>query len=104
MKQKITQSLVERAPTPAQGKSNLYADSEMRGFYLIVTSSKRSFYVQSLVNGKQVRTKLGDAAVMSAKDARDLARTTLVGMRQGKNPNEERRKATSCAASRSRRR
>lgn len=93
MKSKITQALVERAPAPGKGKSTLYADSEMRGFYLIVTPTKRSFYVQSLVNGKQVRTKLGDHPAMDAKQARDTARRTLVGMRGGTNPNEERRKA-----------
>lgn len=93
MKSKITQSLVERAPSPVRGKSALYADSEMRGFYLIVTPTKRGFYVQSLVNGKQVRTKLGDHPAMDAKQARDAARKTLVGMRAGTNPNEERRKA-----------
>lgn len=93
MKSKITQALVERAPVPDRGKSTLYADSEMRGFYLIVTPTKRSFYVQSLVNGKQVRTKLGDHPAMDAKQARDAARQTLVGMRAGTNPNEERRKA-----------
>jgi integrase len=71
----------------------LYADSEMRGFYLIVTPTKRGFYVQSLVNGKQVRTKLGDHPAMDAKQARDAARKTLVDMRAGANPNEERRKA-----------
>lgn len=93
MKSKITQSLVERAPKPDQGKSDLYADTEMRGFYLIVTPTKRSFYVQSLVNGRQVRTKLGDHPAMDAKQARDAARQTLVGMRGGVNPNEERRRA-----------
>lgn len=93
MKSKITESLVERTPTPERGKSTLYADSEMRGFYLIVTPTKRSFYVQSLVNGKQVRTKLGDHPAMDAKQARDTARKTLVDMRSGSNPNEERRKA-----------
>lgn len=93
LKTKITQALVERAATPERGKSTLYADSEMRGFYLIVTPTKRSFYVQSLVHGKQVRTKLGDHPAMDAKQARDAARQTLVGMRAGTNPNEERRKA-----------
>lgn len=93
MKSKITQALVERSATPDKGKSTLYADTEMRGFYLIVTPTKRSFYVQSLVNGKQVRTKLGDHPVLDAKHARDLARSVLVGMRGGTNPNEERRKA-----------
>ncbi|HEL4163764.1 TPA: tyrosine-type recombinase/integrase [Stenotrophomonas maltophilia] len=93
MKSKITQSLVERASKPEPGKSVLYADTEMRGFYLIVTATKRSFYVQSLVNGRQVRTKLGDHPAMDAKQARDAARQTLVGMRGGTNPNEERRRA-----------
>lgn len=93
MKSKITQALVERSPTPERGKSVLYADTEMRGFYLIVTPTKRSFYVQSLVNGRQVRTKLGDHPAMDAKQARDAARHTLVGMRGGTNPNAERRKA-----------
>lgn len=93
MKSKITQSLVERAPRPEPGKSVLYADTDMRGFYLIVTATKRSFYVQSLVNGRQVRTKLGDHPAMDAKQARDAARQTLVGMRGGVNPNEERRRA-----------
>jgi len=65
----------------------------MRGFYLILTHTKRSFYVQSLVNGRQVRTKLGDHPAMDAKQARDAARQALVGMRGGTNPNEERRKA-----------
>lgn len=93
MKSKITQALVERSPMPEYGISLLYADTEMRGFYLIVTPTKRSFYVQSLVNGKQIRTKLGDHPALDAKQARDMARTVLVGMRGGTNPNEERRKA-----------
>ena len=93
MKAKITQALVERAPTPERGRSSLYADPELRGFYLIVTPTKRGYYVQSVVNARQVRTKIGDHPSLSAKDARALAAKTLVGMRAGNNPNEERRKA-----------
>ncbi|MFT0179089.1 Arm DNA-binding domain-containing protein [Pseudomonas benzopyrenica] len=93
MKSKITQSLAERAPVPERGRSTLYADTELRGFYLIVSPSKRAYYVQSLVNGRRVRTKLGDHPALDAKTARDLARKTLVSMRGGANPNEERRKA-----------
>jgi integrase len=93
MKAKITQALVERAPYAERGKPVLYADPELRGFYLIVTATKRAYYVQSLVNGKQVRAKLGDHPALDAKQARDAARQTLVGMRGGTNPNEERRKA-----------
>src|SRR5437868_4977315 len=93
MKSKITQSLAERAPIPSKGTTNLYADPELRGFYLIATPTKRSYYVQSLVHGRQVRSKIGDHPALSAKDARDLARGVLVSMRAGTNPIEERRKA-----------
>ncbi len=93
MKAKITQALAERAPIPEIGKNILYADPELRGFYLIVTPTKRAYYVQSLVGGKQVRAKLGDHPALDAKQARDAARRTLVNMRNGINPNEERRNA-----------
>ncbi|HEU0153014.1 MAG TPA: tyrosine-type recombinase/integrase [Arenimonas sp.] len=93
MQSKITQALVEKAPLPPKGKSSLYADTEMRGFYLIVSGTKRGYYVQSLVNAKQVRTKIGDHPALTAKDARALAARTLVSMKSGVNPSEERRKA-----------
>lgn len=93
MQAKITQALAERAPVPPKGTTVLYADTELRGFYLIVSPTKRSFYVQSLVNGRQVRTKFGEFPALDAKQARDLARKTLVAMRAGSNPNEERRQA-----------
>ncbi len=52
MKAKITQALVERAPTVERGRTVLYADPELRGFYLIVSNTKRSYYTQSLVRGR----------------------------------------------------
>lgn len=93
MKIKITQALAEHAPRPLSGPPSLYADPELRGFYLIVTPTKRGYYVQSLVHGKQVRTKIGDHPAITAKDARALAAKTLVSMKAGVNPSEERRKA-----------
>ncbi|MFT3761990.1 MAG: integrase arm-type DNA-binding domain-containing protein [Pseudoxanthomonas sp.] len=93
MKAKITQALVERAPPVERGRTALYADPELRGFYLIVSSTKRSYYTQSLVRGRQVRTKIGEHPALAAKDARALAAKTLVAMRAGVNPTEERRKA-----------
>jgi len=77
MKAKITQALVERV-SAVTDKTTLYADPELRGFYLIVSKSKKGFYVQSLVNGKQVRVKLGDHPSLTAKAARELAMQTLV--------------------------
>lgn len=93
MKVKITQALVERVAPAENGKTTLYADLELRGFYLIISKTKKGFYVQSLVNGKQVRVKLGDHPSLTAKAARELAMQKLVSMRSGANPNEEKRKA-----------
>jgi hypothetical protein len=93
MQCKITQALVDKTQAPQKGRIALYADTEMRGFYLIVSPTKRGFYVQSLVNGRQVRTKIGDHPSMTAKEARAAAAMTLVSMKSGVNPSEERRKA-----------
>ena len=93
MQSKITQALVDKAAIPDKGKTALYADTEMRGFYLIVSPTKRGYYVQSLVNGRQVRTKIGDHPSMTAKEARAVAAKTLVSMKAGTNPSDERRKA-----------
>jgi integrase len=92
LRTKITQALVEHAPRQS-GATSLYADPELRGFYLIVTPTKRGYYVQSQVNGRQVRTKIGDHPAMTAKEARTLAAKTPVSMKAGVNPSEERRKA-----------
>lgn len=93
MQAKINQALVDRAPAPPRGKQAMYADPELRGFYFIRTPTKRCFYVQSLVNGRQVRTKIGEAPALDAKAARALAAKTLVEMRAGVNPNVARRQA-----------
>ncbi|WP_373043977.1 tyrosine-type recombinase/integrase [Vulgatibacter sp.] len=93
MQAKINQVLVDRAPVPPQGKQLMYADPELRGFYFIRTPTKRCFYVQSQVNGRQVRAKIGEAPALDAKEARALAAKTLVSMRSGTNPNVERRQA-----------
>jgi integrase len=45
------------------------------------------------VKGKQVRSKIGDHPAMSVKEARAAARKTLVAMRDGANPVQERRRA-----------
>jgi len=63
--QRGIRTLVERV-SAVTDKTTLYADPELRGFYLIVSKSKKGFYVQSLVNGKQVRVKLGDHPSLTA--------------------------------------
>jgi integrase len=89
---KITQAAVERAPL-APGGSATYTDTELRGFMLLVGRTSRRYYAQTLVNGRQVRVKVGDHPTLTAKEAREAARQKLASMRAGTNPNEEKRRA-----------
>jgi hypothetical protein len=89
---KITQAAVERAPL-ATDRSATYTDTELRGFMLLVGRTSRGYYAQTLVNGRQVRVKVGDHPTLTAKEAREAARQKLASMRVGTNPNEEKRRA-----------
>jgi hypothetical protein len=84
--------MVERVLLAPDGSAT-YTDIELRGFMLLVGSTSRRYYVQTLVNGRQVRVKIGDHPTLTAREAREAARQKLASMRAGKNPNEERRRA-----------
>jgi hypothetical protein len=88
----LTQAAVERAPMAPNG-SAYYTDAELCGFMLIVGRTSKRYYAQTLVNGRQVRVKVGDHPALTAREAREAARQRLASMRAGTNPNEERRRA-----------
>lgn len=92
MRTKITQAAVERVPLAPDG-SAYYTDTELRGFMLIVGRTSKRYYAQTLVNGRQVRVKVGDHPALTAREAREAARQRLASMRAGTNRNEERRRA-----------
>jgi hypothetical protein len=53
---KITQAALERAPLALDGLAT-YTDTELRGFMLLVGRTARRHYVQTLVNGREVRAR-----------------------------------------------
>ncbi len=81
MIERITQQFVETAPTPERNERALYSDPDLRGFYLIVTPTRRSYYAQSLKDGRQVRVKVGEHPKMLADDARTAVSKVLADMR-----------------------
>jgi hypothetical protein len=85
---KITQAALERVPLSPDR-----TDTELRGFMLLVGGTSKRYYVQSLVNGRQVRVKIGDHPTLTARAAREAARQKIASMRAGTNPNEARRRA-----------
>jgi len=92
MKTKITQAFVERIPL-SPGRNKTYTDAELRGFMLIVGATGKRYYAQTLVNGRQVRVKVGDHPTLNAREAREAARQRLASMKAGVDPNEEKRRA-----------
>src|ERR1700693_5835121 len=92
MRTKITQALVERVPLSPGGNAT-YTDAELRGFMLLVGATSKRYYAQTLVNGRQVRVKVGDHPTLSAKEAREAARQRLASIKGGTDPKEEKSKA-----------
>lgn len=71
----------------------LYHDEELRGFFILCHKSTKSYYVQRDIAGKSVVVCLGPTNLMTAREARDKARKTLVLMKDGVNPNEQRKES-----------
>jgi integrase len=78
MKAKLTQGLIDRAKT-LMVKENLF-DTDMAGFLCEVTSTgRKTFHIMFTDEyGRQRQKKIGDAAVMSVKDARAKAGEMLL--------------------------
>lgn len=73
------------------GRQKLYWDEELRGFGLLVGKASKTYVAQRDVNGRSVRVTIGRSDLYSSEKARDVARKLLVEMREGRNPNKERR-------------
>lgn len=64
-----------------------YFDSQLRGFYVDVQSSgKKSFRVRYRLEKKLHVTTLGDAQILTADEARELAKCILRSAKQGVDP------------------
>jgi len=85
-RQKLTVGFVNavRAPSPS-GKQHLFWDTEIKGFGLLVSGSSnvKSYFYQGLVAGRSRRVTLGSAFVLTAEDARKLARDRAREMLDG---------------------
>jgi integrase len=95
---KLTNAAIARiaAPDPSRRQA-IFWDRELRGFGVLVsgTTDAKSFIVQRrLPSGKSRRVTVGATAEFArVEDARRKAGALLLGLREGKDPREERRKA-----------
>lgn len=99
---KLTKTAVEAAALPADGKGKvLYWDSgkgAVTGFGLSVTANGvRTYVAQSRVSGKNRRVAIGRHGVWTCEEAREHARSVLLDMAKGIDPQLEKRKALATA-------
>ncbi|HYU12156.1 MAG TPA: Arm DNA-binding domain-containing protein, partial [Stellaceae bacterium] len=98
MSTKLTKAAVDRvkAPDPS-GKQVILWDAELKGFGLLIsgTTTAKSYIAQRrLPDGRSRRVTVGATGEFaSVEDARRKAGALLAGLREGRDPKAERRKA-----------
>lgn len=66
-------------------------DTEVRGFFVLCHRTSKSFYCQHDIAGRSVMVNLGRTDTITVKDARKLAMGAIVQMKNGVNPNDEKK-------------
>lgn len=64
----------------------LYFDTEIRGLGVCVGKTSKTYFVQGTVNGRRVRHSLGRHGIITAEQARAVARLKLADMYRGIDP------------------
>jgi integrase len=86
----LNDKAIARLARPESGQYKA-RDVELKGFYLLVGKRRRTFMVQGDLRQAGVRTSsikvsVGDAAFMSTRDARSIAKAYLGEIGQGRHP------------------
>lgn len=92
---KLTKTAVDEAEPLTEGgatRQKLYMDTELKGFGLCVGATSKTFFAQRDIDGRTVRVTIGRHGVFTVAQARDEARTLLMQMSKGVNPNREKEK------------
>lgn len=90
--EKLNKTRVESLPFAEASGQHLYRyDTELKGFGLRVTTQSKTYFVESKIGRQTVRVTLGKHGVLTAEEARRLARSKLGELSQGINPNAERK-------------
>lgn len=89
---KINKTNVDNLPfAPVVGKQSFYYDTELKGFGVRVSNQTKTYIVETKIQGKTVRVSIGKHGVITAEQARILAKNRLADMAQGINPNAVKR-------------
>ena len=87
---KLTQRISDTTIAPASGQL-IIRDEELKGFGLRVTPQKKTYIVDSRVNGVRRRVTIGRCDLLTLEEARLKARQVLLDMASGIEPTAEKR-------------
>jgi len=90
--QKLTKRIVDAVQNDGRDQSFLW-DSELKGFGLRITPTRKTYIVQNRVAGKTVRVTLGLHGSLTPEQARNEAKKRLGEMAKGVNLNQVDREA-----------
>jgi integrase len=90
MRLSLNEKTLARVPLATEGQYRV-RDTDLKGFYLLVGKRRRTYMVQGDLrqNGKRaasIKVSVGDVEQMSARDARNLAKTYLADISRGHHP------------------
>lgn len=89
---RLTRTAIDGLPHPAAGQV-YYRDTALPGFGLRVGARSKMYFAEAEVHGRTRRVTIGRADVFAPEMARKRALALLAEMSDGKDPNEQKRKA-----------
>jgi integrase len=89
---KFTKSFVDKLEFPEKGKPDFYWDSEVKGFGIKVSVTKKVFIAQKKIKGKTRRITIGGFGNITVDQARLKAKEELLKMLHGIDPVKEKKR------------
>ena len=89
---KLTKTFIDRLELAEPGKTAFYWDSEVKGYGIKVSVTKKVYIAQTKLNGRTIRVTLGTHGVVTEAQARDKAKKELMKISDGIDPREEKKK------------
>jgi len=87
-KEKLTKRVIDALPYPNKGQI-IHQDSELRGFAIRITPTKKSFIINRKFNGKLTRHKFGEYPAMTVEQARKEASKIITDLGLGISPQNQ---------------
>lgn len=91
-KAKLTENFVAALDYTEEGQV-IYTDTDLPGFGVVVGKKTKTYFAQRDINRKTVRVTIGKHVLIKNREAREEAKSFLLRMAKGENPNKVKHQA-----------